>query len=653
VIESQLVDLEPYVRTVTTVLIHSLWQGILIGVLAAIALTLLRSSNAQIRYAVSCSAMAAVIVAAAVTAVVVWPDMTVAVQHTSSMNDQPVRREGNLDVSAQTDASKVNDDISPTNHWWSNPSFSRHVFMIWVAGVMLFSVYHLLGWRRARGFVRRGTYPVPPEWQVRFEKLREELRLKKLVTLLRSSLVKVPCVVGWMKPVILVPASMFTLLSPSEIEMILVHELAHVRRYDVLINLMQSAIETMFFFNPAIWWLSRQIRIEREDCCDDMAISKAGSPLSYARALANLEELRMYKTSYGTAISDAPLMHRIQRIVGIPRPRLYSAILSLSGMLLIASFIVVVLGSFSVSSKSALQASENTQSAHIFEPEPGDLRGEWETEMDGDQLKILVYGRESSGMSYVLAPDEVADLMGQETEPFQIVRDAGTLFLDGKLKERRGKVDGSGNWYFRPDTAYMRFMGRYGLRGDDRQKTFSLAIRDISRKYLSKMEEYGYSDLSVDQLISAGVFHISPELVEEYRELGYPDLTFQQLLSMQVQRVTPDDARQFEKLGMGHLAPEQLISARIQGITTEYVESFRKAGFRDLTFKNFGTLHAFNLDASDFEDCYRHRFLDLSQENMVWVCGFGMTREDIEEMKDRGYTDIDSIISVLAKEYGK
>jgi hypothetical protein len=104
---------------------------------------------------------------------------------------------------------------------------------------------------------------------------------------------------------------------------------------------------------------------------------------------------------------------------------------------------------------------------------------------------------------------------------------------------------------------------------------------------------------------------------------------------------------------MGHLTPEQLISARIHGITPEYVESFREAGFRDLTFKNFGTLHAFNLDADDFEDCYRNRFMDLSEENMVWVCGFGMTREDVEEMKERGYTDIDTIISLLAKEYGR
>lgn len=411
-------------------------------------------------------------------------------------------------------------------------------------------------------------------------------------------------------------------------------------------------METLFFSNHITLWLSRWIKIKREDRCDDFVILRAGSRIGYARALTNLKELKMFRANFGSAISSTPPRYRIRAIISITKPPIHSAVLSLTGMLLTASLIIIVLG-FGVLDNSALQAGENALSAQTFEPEPGDLRGEWETEMAGNQLKILVYGRQSSGMSYVLSPDEVANLIGQGQKPFQIVRDAGTLFLEGRLKEHNGKADGSGSWYFRPDTAYMRFMGRYGLREDDRQKTFSLALRDISRKYLSEMEDYGYRDLNVDQLISAGVFGISPELVGEYRLIGYADLTYQQLLSMQVQGVTPDEASRFEKLGMGHLTPEQLISARIQGITPEYIESFRKAGYRDLTFKSFSTLHAFKIDVHDFDDCYRHRFMDLSQENMVWVCGFGITRDDIERMKGRGYTDIDSIIKALADEYGK
>jgi beta-lactamase regulating signal transducer with metallopeptidase domain len=652
-IESQIINLEPYIRTVTTILTHSLWQGILIGLLAAFALSLLRSRNAKIRYAVSCSAMAAVILAAAVTAVSVWPNGHDPARHVSGVTGDLKIVRGSSDVGATISIPTATKDVPSSNRWWQHPPISRYIFMIWFTGVMLSSAYHLLGWRRARGFVKRGTSPVPSVWQTRFEKLRDEFRVRRLVSLLSSSLVKVPCVVGWMKPVILVPVSMFTSLDPSEIEMILVHELAHVRRYDVLINIVQTAMETLFFFNPAIWWLSRQIRIEREDCCDDIAILKTGNRLRYARALTNLEELRMFQTNLGSALTGTPLKRRIRRIVGATKPRFYSSVLSISGMLLIAPLIVVLLGSFGGSNDSAVQAGEKIEATQTFDPEPGDLHGEWEIESSGSELKILVYGKRSEGMHFALDRDDVEYLIGQGKSSFQIVCDAGTTFLEGTLKERGRKVEGSGKWYFRPDTAYMHSMGRYGLREDDRQKTFSLAIFDISRKYLAEMEHLGYRDLKVDQLISAGVFGISPELVEEFREAGYPDLSYNKLLSIRVQGVTVDDAREFERLGVGHLTADQLISARIHGITPEFVEGFREAGFRKLSFNSFVTLHAFNMDVDDFEDCYRHRFMDLSEDNMVWVCGFGITQKDIEEMKELGYTNIDSIIKMLAEKYGR
>jgi len=652
-IQSQLVYLEPYIRTATTILIHSLWQGILIGLLAAIALSLLRGSSSKIRYALSCGAMAAVIVAAAVTALSVWPDGYAPARHVSGVTGDLISVRGSSEVGATIGIPVPPKDVPSSNRWWQHPSISRRIFMIWLAGVMLFSVYHLLGWRRARGFVKRGTSPVPSGWQARFEKLCHEFRVRRLVSLLSSSLVKVPCVVGWMKPVILVPVSMFTSLDPSEIEMILVHELAHVRRYDILVNILQTAMETLFFFNPAIWWLSRQIRIERENCCDDTAILRAGSRLRYARALTNLEEVRMFQTSFNSALTGSPLRRRIQRIVGATRPRFYSSVLSISGMLLIASLIVVVLGSFGGLNDSALQASQKIDATQTFDPGPGDLRGEWEIESSRDELKILVYGRQSSGMNFALDRDEVAHLIGQGKKSFRIVRDAGTTFLEGTLKERGRRLEGSGEWYFRPDSAYVRFMGRHGLREDDRQKTFSLAIFDVSRKYLAGMENCGLGDLTVDQLISARIFGISPEMVEEFREAGYSSLSYQELLSMGVQGVSPEDAREFGKLGFQHVTASQLISARTNGLTPEFVEEFRDAGFRDLSFNSFVTLRAFNIDAGDFEDCYQHRFMDLSEDNMVWVCGFGITLKDIQEMRELGYTDIDSIIKLICREKGR
>ena len=119
-------------------------------------------------------------------------------------------------------------------------------------------------------------------------RLSRRLHITRAITLFESTLVDVPTVIGFVKPVILLPASVLGGLTPQQLEAILAHELAHIRRHDYIVNLLQSLLETLLFYHPAVWWLSRRIRIEREHCCDDLAVSLCGDPLVYARALADL-----------------------------------------------------------------------------------------------------------------------------------------------------------------------------------------------------------------------------------------------------------------------------------------------------------------------------------------------------------------------------
>ena len=129
-------------------------------------------------------------------------------------------------------------------------------------------------------------------WQRMATRLSRRLHIGRAITLLESALVDVPTVIGWLKPVVLLPASALAGLSPQQLEAILAHELAHIRRHDYLVNLLQTLVETVLFYHPAVWWLSRRIRIERENCCDDLAVSLCGDPVAYAQALADLEALR-------------------------------------------------------------------------------------------------------------------------------------------------------------------------------------------------------------------------------------------------------------------------------------------------------------------------------------------------------------------------
>jgi hypothetical protein len=123
-------------------------------------------------------------------------------------------------------------------------------------------------------------------------------------------------VVGWLRPVILVPAATIAGLTPEQLEAVLAHELAHIRRYDYVVNAAQVLIETLLFYHPAVWWVSARIRRERELCCDDLAVGCCGDAVCYARALTRLERLRLDSPSLAVGSTSGPLGYRIRRLLG-------------------------------------------------------------------------------------------------------------------------------------------------------------------------------------------------------------------------------------------------------------------------------------------------------------------------------------------------
>ena len=193
-----------------------------------------------------------------------------------------------------------------------------YVVLGWLVGVFGLSAWHLGGWAQLQRLRRRMVREIGRPLQQRLEELSVRLGVHRAVGLLESALIEVPTVVGWLRPVILLPASALTGLRPEQLEAILAHELAHVRRYDYLVNIVQTVVEILGFYHPAVWWVSRRIRIERENCCDDLAVHVCGSSLQYARALACMEEIRHSGRDLAMAATGGSLMARIARLLGRP-----------------------------------------------------------------------------------------------------------------------------------------------------------------------------------------------------------------------------------------------------------------------------------------------------------------------------------------------
>jgi HEAT repeat protein len=172
------------------------------------------------------------------------------------------------------------------------------------------------GWLYTQRLKSHKTCLLDDKWWQTLRRLCGQLRVKRPVRLLESALVKVPMVIGWLRPVILLPAGALTGLTTRQLEAIIAHELAHIRRHDYLVNLLQALIETLLFYHPAVWWVSRQIRREREHCCDDLAVAVCGDAFTYARALLEMERLRAGGPQLALAANGGSLMNRIQRLVG-------------------------------------------------------------------------------------------------------------------------------------------------------------------------------------------------------------------------------------------------------------------------------------------------------------------------------------------------
>lgn len=265
-------------------LLHSLWQGALIALALALVLAAIGPGRPEARYLAATVALGAWALAPVLTV------LTLRAPSTASGSGAPPA------------------------------GLPEALVVAWIAGASLMVLRLLVQSLSLRRLLARAT-PLEERWQERAAQLARSLGLQRAVRVLRSTEIDVPLAAGLLRPVILLPLSALSALPVAQLEAILLHELAHVRRLDYLVNLLQLAVEALLFHHPATHWISRQIRVEREYCCDDEVVRRSGDPLAYARALERLEGLR-HPTTLALAANEGALMLRIRRLLTpSPAPR--------------------------------------------------------------------------------------------------------------------------------------------------------------------------------------------------------------------------------------------------------------------------------------------------------------------------------------------
>lgn len=411
-----------WVERLGWMLVHSLWQLAVVAVLAAVLLRLLRNRSARSRYAVAVAMLALMAIGPLVTWCLVsvepvQPFLSTQIderagagQQVASVVQKPVTTEagsvgfGELKTdsalavplavevetvnvpgpsSALTGTAALEPSVSSTladRKPASTVTLVREsiekiaraikprlpiLVGVWLSGVLICSIRPIWGlWIQWR-LRHTGLLPVPESIQSTLNALIQKLRLTRAVRIAESTLVKVPLVVGYLHPMILLPASVITGLTSSQLEAVLAHELAHVRRHDWLINTLQVIAETLLFYHPAVWWLSSRIRQERELCCDDVALGLDVDKAVFARTLLTLEELRQKALVPAMAATGGDLTARVRRLLIMPHTTPSSEGGTIMGMLVVVMSLVLMMTSLFASgppeeAKTSLVSSTTT-----------------------------------------------------------------------------------------------------------------------------------------------------------------------------------------------------------------------------------------------------------------------------------------------------
>ena len=468
---------------------------------------------------------------------------------------------------------------------------------LWIAGVVALSLRSLGGWWLIQRLRISATAQAPADVAASFVRISAALGLRRPVMLRISNLLAGPVTVGALRAMVLLPLSAITSLAPDELEVVLAHELAHVRRADFVWNLVQTLVETLFFFHPAVWWIGARIRHERELCCDDLALQVCPNPVVYASALFRLEEQRSRHWRMAMALdghqSRQTLRMRIARILGEPAaPSVGRRVQPFSLAAACASLVVLLLPAPQV-----LASLHHVNPTAIVPPGRfGALKagGASGTHPTPDVLRPLV-----------VAPTAVPSAQDNQPAPPSTGAESGTT------AQSADKLDGS-------DHARSSYIDRMKAAGYDvdLDKYIAMKVQNVTPEYARAMAQVGFGKPSADELIACKIHGVSPEAIAQLKRQGLEIKNLQDAVSFRIFEVTPEFVTGMKAEGFDNLDSKLLLSMRVQGITPEYARALKQQ-FPGVSAEDLVKARIFHIDSDFIASAKSLGFANLSFEKLV------------------------------------
>jgi len=509
---------QPACRALAWALLHFLWQGTLAALLLAACNFALRDAPARARYAVSCLFLMVLLALPVLT-------FTATLVHGPALEPAmarlPVWRPAAAPYAAVTSLPaparpSLEDALTPFLPW---------IVTLWVAGVALLSMRWIGAWACLGRLRRAASLPVPPDWERALQELIRRAGVSVPVRLAIHRPTQSPCVIGWLRPVILMPAASLAGLDWRALEALLAHEIAHIRRHDYLVNLLQTTVDTLLFYHPAVWWVSRQIRIERENCCDDIAAQLCGDRVTYARALIDLEQVRAAEPVFAMSARGGSLMQRIQRLLipGEPQRHGPAWLPALAGLAAIACMAVAL--------RQPMRA-ERTAPARPAQPVvlPTTLR---------KTVAVALAAAQATPEPPASHPQQSHD------------------FLTGIVAA--------------------------GFRNLTVDELIELKIHGVTPEFAMAVKQAGYTNVTAHELVEMAIHGVDVDFMRGMRNNGLNNLSIADLVSLRIHGVTPDYMAELKAAGYQGLTADEYRQLRIHGVDAAFIHRLNENGIKNLS----------------------------------------------------------------------
>jgi beta-lactamase regulating signal transducer with metallopeptidase domain len=659
--------------------------SLLLGAAGCVAVLLRRRTSAATRHLIWTLALVGTLLLP--MASVIFPGWTFTIATAPKAGDAaPVNDRGSESVASPSTSASVTVDADARPVRRFNFSWPALIGAVYSAGVAVVLIA-LFGQRSSvRQCARRSSDVSDPEWRRLLAECARGMGVRSEVRLLRSREQSMPMTFGIQRPSILIPVIADTWTGDRR-RAVLLHELAHVARRDCLTQTLAFVACTLYWFHPAVWWVTRRLRIERELACDDRVIAAGTQPREYAGHLLEIAYSFGDHRASAIAVSMARPNQLESRMLAalddgrnrtVPAPRERAA-----GTLIAAAVLLGIAGATPTLDASdpegerpgvtdaasqparplarvltdlsgGAQSTLRTAAAAAIRTAQENLPGTWElrpTEKEGVVHLRLTELNSSNGSNVPVDQLEgltAAQLAGPGGPvQFKIRRDAGTLTFEGVLRNRVA----AGTFSFSPNPTFPAELAKRGFAQPTAREQYQMARHDIGFAFVDELSKQGYAKPPTAELVRAGQHGVNVTYLREMGSLGYRLGSLGPLVTLRDHGVTPDYVRALADLGYKQLPADEIRKARDHGITPEYIRGMRDSGYASLTMEQLINARDHGVSPEYVRELGEAGHSKLPLPQLIRVRDHGVGGDYARDMRQLGFTvPIDEL--VRARDHG-